>query len=217
MTSSEAAVFHSSPRPLNSGVLLKTATATVTSGSMSAVANVMLDEGCQRSVITEELAKGLHLPRQDREIVHLSAFGDKCNKVMHMDTATVKFSDGRPRTDPHTGTYCTNHSNSYASQTNTASVDIQISTRIKISPSRDRRCRIHHFNVNRRRFLIEDSRRSCHQGRRTDSREVKVRLLLSGPVVDHNSDGTDHVMNVNIFSRTADELSLERFWKLESM
>ncbi len=48
---SEAAVFHSSSRPLNSGVLLKTETATVTSGSMSAVANVMLDEGSQRQFL----------------------------------------------------------------------------------------------------------------------------------------------------------------------
>jgi hypothetical protein len=88
---SEAAVFHSSSRPLNSGVLLKTETATVTSGSMSAVANVMLDEGSQRqsSFITQELAKELHLPSKDRETVHLSAFADKCNKVMHLDSATV--------------------------------------------------------------------------------------------------------------------------------
>ena len=80
-------VFHSTTQP-RSGVLLKTAVAKVPSGIYTADANILFDEGAQRSFITRELADKLQLKTAGTEVAQLAAFGSS-SKVSHIDTATV--------------------------------------------------------------------------------------------------------------------------------
>ena len=80
-------VFHSTTQP-RSGVLLKTAVAKVTSGIYTADANILFDEGAQRSFVTRELADKLQLKTAGTEVAQLAAFGSS-SKVSHIDTATV--------------------------------------------------------------------------------------------------------------------------------
>ena len=81
-------VFHSTTQP-RSGVLLKTAVAQVTSRIYTADANILFDEGAQRSFVTRELADKLQLQTSGTEVVQLAAFGSSSKKVSHIDTATV--------------------------------------------------------------------------------------------------------------------------------
>ena len=57
--------------------LLKTAVAVVTSGHKNAEANILFDEGAQRSFITAQLAQELQLQTTRTEDVTLSSFGKK--------------------------------------------------------------------------------------------------------------------------------------------
>ena len=81
-------VFHSmtQSRP---EVLLKTAVAKVTSGSYTVDANILFDEGAQRSFVTRDLANKLQLQTPGTEEVQLAAFGSSSKKVSHIDTATI--------------------------------------------------------------------------------------------------------------------------------
>ena len=81
-------VFHSmtQSRP---EVLLKTAVTKVTSGIYTVDANILFDEGAQRSFVTRDLANKLQLQTSGTEEVQLAAFGSSSKKVSHIDTATI--------------------------------------------------------------------------------------------------------------------------------
>ena len=81
-------VFHSTTQP-RSRVLLKTAVAKVTSGIYTVDANILFDEGAQRSFVTIDLANKLQLQTSGTEEVQLAAFGSSSKKVSHIDTATI--------------------------------------------------------------------------------------------------------------------------------
>ena len=89
-TSSETAVLHSNTTLPDKEVLLKTAIATVTSAShVQAEANILFDEGAQKSFITEHLAEVLELTKEATETIYLSSFGSTRNKLHQVSVATV--------------------------------------------------------------------------------------------------------------------------------
>ena len=89
-TSSETAVLHSNTTLPDKEVLLKTAIATVTSQShVQTTANILFDEGAQKSFITEQLATQLNLKKETTETIYLSSFGSTTNKLQQVDVATV--------------------------------------------------------------------------------------------------------------------------------
>ena len=81
----------------NSVCLLKTAIATVTHGSRSATANLLFDEGSQRSFITQDLASSLALQPYQREDINISSFGANCHLNRQIDVAMINLltSDGQ--------------------------------------------------------------------------------------------------------------------------
>lgn len=86
----ETAVLHSYTSQPEKGVLLKTAIATVSSTSrVKSEANIF-DEGAQKSFITQQSAEELKLTREGTEILYLSSFGSRSNKVQQVDVATVQ-------------------------------------------------------------------------------------------------------------------------------
>ncbi|CAC5415005.1 unnamed protein product [Mytilus coruscus] len=72
-------------------VLLKTSVAQVSSGIHCTNANILFDEGVQRSFIIEKLATALNLAITGQETVNLSGFGDtnESKKVRHLNTGTI--------------------------------------------------------------------------------------------------------------------------------
>ena len=81
-------VFYSTTQP-RSRVLLKTAVAKVTVEIYTVDANILFDEGAQRSFVTRDLANKLQLQTSGTEEVQLAAFGSSSKKVSHIDTATI--------------------------------------------------------------------------------------------------------------------------------
>jgi hypothetical protein len=71
------------------GVLLKTAVAPICTDELEVDANVLFDEGAQRSFITEKLAHRLHVARTGNEVIHLASFGNSTQSVRRFDKATI--------------------------------------------------------------------------------------------------------------------------------
>jgi hypothetical protein len=70
----------------SSKVLLKTAVAEVQStNGTECQANIMFDEGSQRSFISEKLAAELQLEVTGREVLNVAGFGSKKTEVRHLD------------------------------------------------------------------------------------------------------------------------------------
>jgi len=72
-----------------SNVLLKTAVGKVSSDKCIIEANILFDEGAQRSFITEKLANELNVKETGTETIYLAAFGHSSQNVQIMKTATV--------------------------------------------------------------------------------------------------------------------------------
>ena len=75
---------------------LKTAVAKVRVNSYSAQVNVLLDEGAQRSFITQSLADSLHLSSQRKECVAIAAFGatEASKQTLPVATIHLETTDG---------------------------------------------------------------------------------------------------------------------------
>jgi len=70
-------------------VLLKTAVARVAAGSTTVV-NILLDEGAQRSFITQSTADAINLTANRRENIQISAFGGLSGSVRSLQVADFK-------------------------------------------------------------------------------------------------------------------------------
>ena len=69
--------------------LLKTAIATVNADHVYCEANILIDEGAQRSFITQMLANQLGLPLSETESISLSAFGAQPSASIYLPVATI--------------------------------------------------------------------------------------------------------------------------------
>ena len=77
--------------PTTTVFLLKTAIATITSSSENAEveANILFDEGSQRSFLTEDLARALSLTPHHKEDIYLSSFSSRQPLNKTMDVAHI--------------------------------------------------------------------------------------------------------------------------------
>jgi len=75
--------------PKNTTCLLKTAIATVVGTDLQMEANILFDEGSQRSFLTEKLAGELALTPCKVETINLSSFGAE-KPLRHMDTVAIR-------------------------------------------------------------------------------------------------------------------------------
>ena len=75
------------PSPINSVCLLKTVVATITNGDKSTTANLLFDEGSQRSFIIQDLVKILALQPYCKEDITVSSFGGQCQLNRQVNVA----------------------------------------------------------------------------------------------------------------------------------
>ena len=75
--------------PTNSICLLKTAVAQVDVNGVRVEANVLFDEGAQRSFISNQLAKKLQISPQNTESINISTFEGESPSTRHLGTASV--------------------------------------------------------------------------------------------------------------------------------
>ena len=82
------AILHSTYQTQNN-VLLKTVIADVTSQRLTTNANILFDEGAQRSFITQQLADKLELRRDGSDMISLATFESETKNMQYLETATV--------------------------------------------------------------------------------------------------------------------------------
>jgi len=73
----------------NSMCLLKTAVAQVSVNGIQVEANILFDEGAQRSFMSTQLAKKLMISPQRMEHINISTFGGEPTRTKQLDIATV--------------------------------------------------------------------------------------------------------------------------------
>ncbi|XP_062574758.1 uncharacterized protein LOC134236601 [Saccostrea cucullata] len=88
----ETSVMHSSSHRDQPNVLLQTAVAPVTFGKLTTDANILFDEGAQRSFISRSLADKIELTPTGYENINILGFGEsgKEKGVQKLQTAVVK-------------------------------------------------------------------------------------------------------------------------------
>lgn len=89
---SETSVMYSSSHRDQPNVLLQTAVAPVKFGQRTTDANILFDEGAQRSFISKNLAEKLELKPSGVEEINILGFGDsgKEKRVQKLHTAVIK-------------------------------------------------------------------------------------------------------------------------------
>ena len=217
-TSSETAVLHSNTTLPDKEVLLKTAIATVTSQShVQTTANILFDEGAQKSFITEQLATQLNLKKETTETIYLSSFGSTTNKLQQVDVATVHAVTDDRQTIP-------------VRVLIVPTISTPINNKLQHAVSKYpylRGLKLAHPGTADSSFtismligadfywdLVEDH---VVRGNGPTAMKSKLGYLLSGPVhvQPDDSRATEHILNVLATPLPAD--MLERFWSLESM
>ena len=217
-TSSETAVLHSNTTLPDKEVLLKTAIATVTSQShVQTTANILFDEGAQKSFITEQLATQLNLKKETTETIYLSSFGSTTNKLQQVDVATVHVVTDDRQTIP-------------VRVLIVPTISTPINNKLQHAVSKYpylRGLKLAHPGTADSSFtismligadfywdLVEDH---VVRGNGPTAMKSKLGYLLSGPVhvQPDDSRATEHILNALATPLPAD--MLERFWSLESM
>ena len=88
-TSNDSSLF-SVTIPLQQSIcLLKTAIGTIVHDNRNVEAKILLDEGSQRSFVTEDLVKSLALQPCSQERITISSFGSTCPSSRTLDTVNV--------------------------------------------------------------------------------------------------------------------------------
>ncbi|KAH3831372.1 hypothetical protein DPMN_104637 [Dreissena polymorpha] len=83
-----SAILHTASHYITN-VLLKTAVADVLSQIHSSSANILLNEGAQRSFITEDLARVLHLPVTGHDTISLASCVGMSHQVRPIPTSKM--------------------------------------------------------------------------------------------------------------------------------
>ena len=208
------AILHSQA-PAN--VLLKTAVAQVSSGYVCTEANILFDEGAQRSFITEKLAEELNLQVNGRENVNLSGFGDKPEntRVRSLKTANVYIltDDGKipinvliiPEIAVPLKTYV--HKTTHLKYLS----GLRLAHPSSHEPTFEVELLIGADNY---WSIVEDQ---VIRGAGPTAVKSKICYLLSGPITGSamKSDTCTSMMNI-LVSHKIEELNLEMFWEVES-
>ena len=88
-TERQTTQLHSSLTEERKDVLLKTAVVQVHGRDICASANILFDEGAQRTFITEEFARKINIQLTGKESVQLSGFGDSERRVRNFETESL--------------------------------------------------------------------------------------------------------------------------------
>ncbi|VDI25525.1 Hypothetical predicted protein [Mytilus galloprovincialis] len=89
----ETSILYTSASQETSTVLLKTAVAKVMSVNNSAEANILFDEGAQRSFITSDLATKLNVQKEGSENLNIVSFRNKTSAIKNLDKTTRNFGN----------------------------------------------------------------------------------------------------------------------------
>ena len=198
----------------NSVCLLKTAVTKVVSDVGSATANVLFDEGAQRSFISKELANTLKLTPCQSESISLVPFGADASTPQHLDVAVITIVSYTGEMIPlsvlvvpkiaaplQTITRSQLHALPYLRGLTLAHPMTGDNVSLLIS-------------VDYYWKLVGDD---VIRGNGPTAVQSKLGYLLSGPLVQSAASNTVTSMHIGIHSEHGNvDQTLERFWEVES-
>ncbi|XP_076072041.1 uncharacterized protein LOC143043745 [Mytilus galloprovincialis] len=214
----DTSILYSSSVEVRINVLLKTSVAPVWSDHSCRDTHILLDEGAQRSFVTEDLARKLNLHSEGTEILQLSSFGDRNKNVRHLDKSTVFVeTDAGQKIPIHVLIV--------------PMIDVPLQNNIRhINRGLNylRGLKLAHPVTQEESFeislligadyywdLVEDE---VIRGNGPTAVRSKLGFLLSGPVRDKRDNS---LMGTSIFnilvSHKTEEHDIETFWRLESI
>ena len=193
--------------------LLKTAIATVCTDYSCCEANILFDEGAERSFITRTLANQMGLETSENESIHLSAFGGQASAVRHLPLVTLNVVTTSGEKIPlrvlvvarrllhHFTTPLPHLRGLKLAHLITSDESFDVSLLIGAD---------HYWD------LVEDH---VIRGPGPTAVASKLGYLLSGPMPTSSDTRSTTVVNLlqTISSTKGDELDLEKFWSLETM
>ena len=199
--------------------LLKTAIATVCTDYICCEANILFDEGAQRSFITRTLANQMGLETKENESIHLSALGGQASAVRHLPLVTLNVVTASGEKIPPR-----------------VLVVEKIATPLQIHPQQGvehlphlRGLKLAHLITFDENFAVSLLIGADHywdlvkdhviRGPGPTAIASKLGYLLSGPMPTSSGTSSTTVVNLlqTISSTKGDELDLEKFWSLETM
>lgn len=198
-------------------ILLKTAVAPVWFEDRSAMSNILLDEGSQKSFISEDLAAQLQLKPCGNSTISLSTFGNANQNVRHMDKAQITLeieTGGFIPMDvlivPRIAAPLSNVTNVIASK-----LPYLKGLRLANPVTEDRKFELSLLiGADYYWSIVQD-----HVIRGDGPTAVKSRLgyLLSGPMHTFTGEQSSTGMFNVLIQHQQEESSLEKFWDLESI
>ncbi|XP_053395751.1 uncharacterized protein LOC128555938 [Mercenaria mercenaria] len=214
--SSEAAVFYTEASDTRPDVLLKTAVAEVGFDQFTTSANILFDEGAQRTFITEKLANDLHLPRTGTDVIRVASFGNQYQDIRHMDKADIYLKTDYGKKIKMHVLIVPNIAVPFQNriQKEAATLPYLQGLRLAHPVTTDDVFEIS-FLIGADYYwqIVQDR---VIRGNGPTAVKSKIGYLLSGPM-NHHSTPThaNYIMNVVTAPPTADDI--DRFWKLESL
>lgn len=218
----DTSIFCSSVSHANAQVLLKTAVAPVYAQEkmLCTNANILFDEGSQRSFITEDLATRLDFKRKSSESMNVSVFGGNGKHIRHLDCGFINVM--------------TTHGKSIPIE---VLVVPTISTPMKNLITQEvhgmkhlRHLHLAHPVMEDDTFLIslligadniwkivQDKVIRAPRNHGPTAVKSKLGYLLSGPVMRSKVRSENYNVLHIITSHANEEIDLEKFWKLESI
>lgn len=204
----------------NTPILLKTAVACIESDTTSITANILFDEGSQRSFITQSVANELNLQSEAQENITLSTFGGSTTPDKRVDTTTVHLkslqgenvpmrtiivptiatpvithNDNNISNLPHLKGLTLAHPN-VDDYSNDFTVDVLVGAD-------------HYWDI------VEDE---VIKGPGPTAAKSKIGYLLSGPLPTHDSSPTDAKASIlHTDAKLNSDFDLERFWNLDAV
>lgn len=182
-------------------------------------ANILFDEGAQRSFITHTLANQLGLETSLKEDIHLSAFGGQTSAVRHLPLATVNVVTTSGEKIPLHVLVVEKIATPLQTHMHQSIGDLPHLRGLKLAHpiTSDESFEVslligadHYWD------LIEDH---VIRGHGPTAVASKIGYLLSGPLQASSSLPSTTAVNLlqTMSSTKEDELDLEKFWSLEAM
>lgn len=200
-------------------VLLKTAVSTVSYGKHATEANILLDEGSQKSFVTEDLAQRLNLKPCGTTTISLAAFGDASRNVRNLQKAIVNLQTE-------------NHETLSMEVLIVPTIAAPLTNRTRLEVGKMpylRGLKLAHpikeednFEISMligADFYWDIVENEIIRGNGPTAVKSKLGYLLSGPTFNQNVSTTcisTTMMNV-LIQHKQEEVDLEKFWNLESI
>ena len=199
-------------------VLLKTASANLWHYNRGMTVNILLDEGAQRSFITEHTAEQLRVERSQcaSEQVNLSTFGDKTPRSRQIDVAELELEDAAGRKLKLSALIVPRISTPVKNYVNTSVMNHQYLQDLRLA---------HHVSKDVFEIdlligadyywtIVEDK---VVRGPGPTAVASKLGYLLSGPTNLETNAVLNTMICKTLVDQTEDEHKLSTFWELETI